>query len=94
MAPCIDLKIFEFFVRYAAAIVLVVLAFFLIWLVTIIDIITSDFNNNVNKIIWFLFVMMLAPVGVPLYFFIGRSQKSSTVEDYDSGSRYRDSRRE
>jgi len=90
MAPCIDLKIFELFVRYAAAIVLVVIAFFLIWLVTIIDIITSDFNNNANKIIWFFFVMMLAPVGVPLYFFIGRSQKSSTGEEYESGTRYRD----
>ena len=94
MAPCTDLKIFELFARYTAAIVLVLIAFFLIWLVTIIDIITSDFNNNTNKIIWFFFVMMLAPVGVPLYFFIGRSQKSSTGEEYEGGTRYRDSGRE
>ena len=94
MTPGLDLKIFELFACYAAAIVLVVIAFFLIWLVTIIDIITSDFNNNANKIIWFFFVMMLAPVGVPLYFFIGRSQKVSTGEGYESGTRYRDSGRE
>ena len=94
MAPGVDLKIFELFARYAAAIVLVVIAFFLIWLVTIIDIITSDFDNNANKIIWFVFVMMLALVGVPLYFFIGRSQKTSTGEGYESGTRYRDSGRE
>ena len=91
MTPGIDLKIIELFSRYAAAIVLVAIAFFLIWLVTIIDIITSDFDNNANKIIWFFFVMMLAPVGVPLYFFIGRSQKASTGEGYESGTRYRDS---
>ena len=94
MTPAIDPKLFELFERYTAAIVLVAIAFFLIWLVTIIDIITSDFNNNANKIIWFFFVMMLAPVGVPLYFFIGRSQKASTGEGYESGTRYRDSGRD
>ena len=94
MTPGIDPKIFELLARYSAAIVLVVIAFFLIWLVTIIDIITNDFVNNANKIIWFFFVMMLAPVGVPLYFFIGRSQKMSTGEGFENGTRYRDSGRE
>jgi len=94
MAPGMDTNIFELFARYAAAIILVAIAFFLIWLVTIIDIITSEFNNNANKIIWFFFVMMLAPVGVPLYYFIGRSQKASTGDEYESGTRYRDSGRE
>lgn len=94
MTPGIDSKIFEFLARYAAAIVLVVIAFFLIWLVTIIDIITNDFDNNANKIIWFFFVIMLAPVGVPLYFFIGRLQKTSSGERYESGTRYRDSGQE
>ena len=94
MAPGMDTNVFEVFSRYAAAIILVAIAFFLIWLVTIIDIITSEFNNNTNKIIWFFFVMMLAPVGVPLYYFIGRSQKASTGDEYESGTRYRDSGRE
>jgi multisubunit Na+/H+ antiporter MnhG subunit len=94
MTPGIDLKIFELFARYAAPIVLVVIAFFLIWLVTIIDIVTSEFDNNANKIIWFFFVMMLAPVGVPLYFFIGRAQKTSTGERYENDTRYRNSGRE
>ena len=89
-----DTNVFEVFSRYAAAIILVAIAFFLIWLVTIIDIITSEFNNNTNKIIWFFFVMMLAPVGVPLYYFLGRSQKASTGDEYESGTRYRDSGRE
>jgi len=94
MTPGMDTNIFELFARYAAAIILVAIAFFLIWLVTIIDIITSEFNNNANKIIWFFFVMMLAPVGVPLYYLIGRSQKASTGDEYESGTRYRDSGRE
>jgi uncharacterized membrane protein len=73
--------------RHSAAIIILAVAFFLFWLVTIIDIVSSEFRNNADKIIWFFFVLMLAPIGMLLYLFIGRHQKNT---DSERESRYRD----
>ena len=80
-------RLVESWSRYSAAIAVTAVALFLFWLVTIIDIVSSEFRNSADKIIWFFFVMLLAPVGMPLYFFIGRFQKSRDSERSDS---YRD----
>lgn len=47
---------------------------FLIWLISLIDILRNEFTGN-NKIIWFLVVFFLPTIGSILYFFIGTDQK-------------------
>ena len=43
--------------------------------VALIDILTSDFKESVNKIAWLLAVIFIPIVGPLLYLIIGRSQK-------------------
>jgi len=82
----------ELFARFAVPIILFVLAVFVLWLVTIIDIVRSKFTYDVDKIIWFFFVLLCPPVGMVLYFFIGTLQKSIGSDEYtfNSSTRYRD----
>lgn len=90
----IDNSIVEWWMRFSVVIIIVGTAFFLLWLATIIDIVGSEFKNSADKIIWFFFVMLLAPVGVILYFFIGRHQKSEQFRKSRRNTRYRDIGRE
>ncbi len=93
MTPQVDPNIVKPFARFAAVIVLFGIALLAVWLITIIDIIKSDFKNNSNKIVWFFFVTMLPPLGILLYCIIGRSQKNEeALEDvqYRRGTRYLD----
>lgn len=50
-----------------------VLIFFWIW--ALIDILKSDFEDNIMKLIWLLVVFFLSILGAILYYFIGRKQK-------------------
>lgn len=59
---------------YAALIMLFVLAVPLLALLCLVDIVKSEFSGN-NKIIWLLVLFFAPPIGIPLYFFIGRKQK-------------------
>ncbi len=83
----------EFFAHYMALIILVTIAFFLVWLVTIIDIVQSDFKTDADKIVWFLFVIMIPPLGMLLYCIIGRSQRIG-IDPVGRSMRYRDIGRE
>ena len=49
---------------------------FVLWIWALIDILKSDFKDNINKIIWLLVVFVLNFLGVLLYYFIGRGQKA------------------
>jgi len=49
---------------------------FILWIWALIDILKSDFKDNINKIIWLLVVFVLNFLGVLLYYFIGRGQKA------------------
>lgn len=44
-------------------------------LYTLIDILKSEFTNSINKIIWLILVLVTGPLGIVLYFFIGKKQK-------------------
>jgi len=94
MTPGIDLSIVDLWLRFTAVIIIVGTAFFLVWLVTIIDIVGSQYKNSADKIIWFFFVILLAPIGIVLYFFIGRQQKSEESKEGSKNTRYRDIGRE
>lgn len=55
-------------------VVLLVLFSFVLWLITLIDILKSEFTGN-KKLIWFLAVVFVPFIGMIAYFFIGRKQK-------------------
>ncbi len=83
----------EIFSRFEVSFILLGVFFFCVWLVTIIDIVSSDFKTDADKIIWFFFAILIPPIGILLYCFIGRAQrKDSGIKDkrYRSGTRYRD----
>ena len=57
---------------------LVLFALFAFWLMMLIDILKNEFTNPTNKIIWLVLILAFAPIGTPLYYFIGRNQKKET----------------
>jgi multisubunit Na+/H+ antiporter MnhG subunit len=89
-----DYNLMDWWLHFSVTIIVVGAAIFLIWLATIVDIVGSEFKNSADKIIWFIFVMLLAPVGIVLYFFIGRHQKSEEFKKSRRFTRYRDIGRE
>lgn len=91
--PTIDPGVIESCSRFMALIILLAISLFLFWLVTIIDIVKNDFKRDADKIVWFLFVMIIPPLGALLYFLIGRFQKTDT-EPVIRSTRYRDIGRE
>jgi len=51
------------------------LGIFIFWVWALIDILKSNFNDSINKLIWFLVVFFLYVFGALLYYFIGKNQK-------------------
>jgi Phospholipase_D-nuclease N-terminal len=82
-------NIVETCAQFAVVIILVAVAMVLLWLAAIIDIVRNDFKRDADKIVWFLFVMILPPIGVLLYLFIGRFQKINR-KPVSRSTRYRD----
>ncbi len=54
---------------------IVFLGIMVVFIYVLIDILKSEFTNSVNKIIWLILVLFTGPLGIVLYFFIGRKQK-------------------
>ena len=48
---------------------------FIFWIWALIDILRSDFNDSINKLIWLLVVFFLYALGALLYIIIGKNQK-------------------
>ena len=57
------------------------IAIFASWLYAIIEIITDEYKNDTDKILWFLLVFFFPFVGTILYFFIGRKKMSLPPEE-------------
>lgn len=53
----------------------VVLGIMVFFIYVLVDILKSEFTNSINKIIWLILVLVTGPLGIVLYFFIGRKQK-------------------
>lgn len=49
---------------------------FIFWIWALIDILRSDFNDSINKLIWLLVVFFLYALGALLYIIIGKNQKN------------------
>lgn len=54
---------------------LFLLGLLLIWVYALVEIVTGTFQNNVDKVVWLLLLLMVPPVGVILYFLIGRKRR-------------------
>lgn len=93
MPPQMNPQFFEPYARFMTVIVIFAIVLFLVWLVTIIDIVKSDFKKDADKIVWFLFVMIIPPIGALLYLLIGRFQKTE-ASSFSRFTRYRDIGRE
>ena len=93
MPPQINPQIVELCSRFMIVIVIFAIVLFLVWLVTIIDIVKSDFKKDADKIVWFLFVLIIPPIGSFLYLLIGRFKKTET-SSFSRYTRYRDIGRE
>jgi len=51
------------------------IAIFVLWIMSIVDVIKNDFQNPNNKIIWILLLLFIAPLATILYQLVGRNQK-------------------
>ena len=52
------------------------------WLYAIIEIVSDDYKNDTDKIVWLLLVFFLPFVGTIVYFSIGRNKISLPAEEY------------
>ena len=43
--------------------------------IAVVDIINSEFKNDINKVVWILVVLFMPCIGVVLYLGLGPSQK-------------------
>lgn len=60
---------------------LIGLVIFSLWVWSIVDIIQSDFQRDLDKIIWLIVVLTLHFLGSILYYFFGREQKINPPEE-------------
>lgn len=72
------------FAAVSGVCILFFLALFIAWLYVVVDILRSEFKNNTDKMIWFIFIMFMPPLAVPLYFIIGRKQKIGIKKNDES----------
>lgn len=55
--------------------VLIVLAFLIFWIFTIVDVAKSKFSDDTTKIIWLLVIILLGLLGAVIYWIFGRSNR-------------------
>ena len=73
--------------KFITIIMLIGACLLLVWLLTLVDIIRSEFTDSSNKIVWFLLVLFLPLLGVILYSFIGTGQKKSWISSKERSQR-------
>jgi hypothetical protein len=72
---------FQSLARFLAFWVILGLSLFVLWLIVIVDIVTSEFKTSSNKTVWMLLVIFLPLLGMLLYMILGSSQKSNSVSN-------------
>ncbi|WP_299708954.1 PLD nuclease N-terminal domain-containing protein [uncultured Pontibacter sp.] len=63
---------------------IVLLLFFLavpvgLWLWALLDLLSSEFENGSNKVVWLMAITFLPVLGALLYLLIGRNQKVTSL---------------
>jgi len=56
------------------------LLFVVVWILAFLDVASSEFKEKKDKYLWIALVAIVAPIGIPLYFFIGRNKKRGRKE--------------
>ena len=64
--------------RFMAIWLMIGFVVFIAWILTIVDIVRSEFTSPSNKTVWMLLVMFLPLLGMGLYYLFGLSQKCSS----------------
>ena len=59
---------------------LLLIAFIVMWIKSIVDVINNDFKDQTNKIIWIIMLIVIPPIGTILYLTIGKKQKEGEEE--------------
>jgi hypothetical protein len=72
----------------SVALLLGIFAVFILWFISLIDILRHDFKKDINKLVWF-FTITIPVLGPVLYFFIGFDQKVEKEEDDEFSHRRR-----
>jgi hypothetical protein len=70
------------------ALSLAIFAVFILWFISLIDILINEFKKDINKLVWF-FTITIPVLGPLLYFFIGFDQKIEMEDDEFSRRRWR-----
>lgn len=73
--------------RFITIVILMGACLLLVWILTIVDIIRSEFTDPSNKIVWFLLVLFLPLLGMILYCFIGTGQKKPWISPKERSQR-------
>ena len=72
----------------SVALSLLIFAVFILWLISLIDILRNEFKKDIDKLVWF-FTITIPVLGPLLYFFIGFDQKVEKEEDEEFSLRRR-----
>ncbi len=51
------------------------LLFVILWIMAFADVISSEFKEKKDKFLWIALVVIVPPIGILLYFFVGRHRK-------------------
>lgn len=57
----------------------IVFGFLGLFIYVLVDVIKSEFENSINKVIWLLLIIFMGPIGIILYLIIGKKQKVKKV---------------
>jgi len=64
---------------YIEILVTLGIVLFVVWMVTIVDIVRSEFITPLNKAVWLLLVLLLPLIGMLPYMFLGSNHKCNPV---------------
>ena len=56
------------------------LLFVFLWIIAFVDVVSSEFNEKKDKFLWIALVAIAFPIGIPLYYFVGRHKKRGRGE--------------
>jgi hypothetical protein len=78
----------QLFASNSVALLLLIFAVFILWFISLIDILKNEFKKDINKLVWF-FTITIPVLGPLLYFFIGFDQKVEKEDDDEFSHRRR-----
>ena len=61
------------------------LLFVVLWTLAFVDVVSSEFKEKKDKFLWVALVAIVPPIGIPLYYFVGRHKKRGRGEMSSTG---------